>query len=76
MDWQGMLKLSFILFLPVANPEIALHIGKAALYDNTSPTWETFSPGTSIVNVMCCLNLLLSQLRNYSKWEIKITELV
>ena len=27
----------YILFLPVANPEI-LHIGNTALYDNTSPT--------------------------------------
>ena len=27
-----------LLFLPVANPEIPLHIGKAGLYDNTSPT--------------------------------------
>ena len=68
----------FIPFLPVANPEIPLHIGKATLYDNTSPTWEIFSLEISvkIMNVMCCLNLLLLKLRNYSKWEIKIAELV
>ena len=44
-------------------------IGKAALYDNTSPTLEIFSPNISvkIVNVMCCLDLLFLQLRNYSK---------
>ena len=49
-----------ILFLPVANPEILLYIGKTALYDNTSPTWEIFAPGISvkIVKVMCCSNLL------------------
>ena len=78
MDWQGMLKLCFILFLPVANPEILLHIGKTALYDNTSQTWEMFSPESSvkIVKVMCCFNLLFLQLRNYSKWEIKMTELM
>ena len=28
----------FIPFLPVANPDIPLHIGKTTLYDNTSPT--------------------------------------
>ena len=33
-----MLKLYFILSLPVAFPEIPLHIGMEALYDNTSPT--------------------------------------
>ena len=44
MDWQGVLALCFILFLPVANPEILLHMGKTALYDNTSPTWQIFSP--------------------------------
>ena len=76
MDWQRMLKLCFILFLQVANPEIPLHVGKAALYDNTSLTWEISSPEISIVNVMCCLNLLFWQLRNYSKCEIKIAELV
>ena len=38
MDWQGMLELCFILFLAVANLEISQHIGKTALYDNTSPT--------------------------------------
>ena len=40
--------------MPVANPEIQLHIVKAALYDNTSPIWEIFSPEISvkIVNVM------------------------
>ena len=78
MDWQGMFKLCFILFLPEANPEILLHIGKTVLYDNSSPTWENFSPEVSvkIVEVMCCSNLLFLQLRNYSKWEIKITELV
>ena len=61
MNWQGMLKLCFILFLPVANPEIPLHIGNEALYENTSPTWEIFSQEISvkIVNVMCCLNPLL-----------------
>ena len=32
-----MLKLCFILFLPVANLEFPLDIGKAATYDNTSP---------------------------------------
>ena len=44
MDWQGMLKLCFIVFLPVANPEILMHIGKTALYDNTAPSFEIFSP--------------------------------
>ena len=48
MDWQVMLKLFFIIFLPVANPEIPLHIGKIALYDNTSPTSEIFSPEVSV----------------------------
>ena len=68
----------FILFLPLANPEIQMHIGKTALYDNTSPTWEIFSPEISvkIANVLCCLNLLFLQLRNYSKWEIKMAELI
>ena len=63
MDWQGMLKLCLLLFLPVANPEIQMHIRKTALYDNT------FSPEISvkIVNVMCHLNLLFLELRNYSK---------
>ena len=67
----------FILILPVANPEI-LHTGKTALYDNTSPTWEIFSPGISvkIANVMGFLNLLFLQLKNYSKLEMKITKLV
>ena len=37
MDLQGMFKLCFLQFLPVANPEIPLHIGKTTLYDNTSP---------------------------------------
>ena len=78
MDWQGMLKLYFILFLPLASTETPLYIEKAALYDNTSPKWEIFSPEISmkILNVMCCLNLLFLQLRYYSKWEIKIAELV
>ena len=35
MDWQGMVKLCFILFLPVADPEIPLHTGKTALCDST-----------------------------------------
>ena len=63
-----MLKLLYILFSPVANPEI-LHIGTTALNDNTSPKAEIFSTEISvkITNVMCCLNLLFLQLRNYSK---------
>ena len=68
MDWQVMLKL-FILFLPMANPEI-LHIGKTALYDNTSPTWEIFSPEISvkIANVMTGwpLNLEFREIREKS----------
>ena len=77
MDWLGMLKLLYILFLPVANPEI-LHIETAALNDNTSPKGEIFSPKISvnITNVISCLNLLFLQLKNYSKWEMKIIELV
>ena len=69
MDWQEMLKLCFILFLPVANPEIPLRIWKKTFYDNTSPIWEIFSPATSvkIVKVMCCLNLLFLQLKNYKR---------
>ena len=76
MDWQECWNC-FILFLPVANPEI-LHIEKTSPYDNTSPTWEIFSPEISvkIANVMNFLNLLFLQLRNYRKWEMKITELV
>ena len=63
-----MLKLLYILFLPVANPEI-LHIGTTALHDNTSPKGDIFSPEilVKITNVMCCLDLLFLQLRNYSK---------
>ena len=49
-----------LLFLPVANPEIPLHIGKAGLYDNTSPTWEIFSPAISkmscVVWIFCFCN--------------------
>ena len=73
--WQGMLKLCFILSLPVAFPEIPLHIGMEALYDNTSPTWEIFLSEISvkIVNVMCCFNLLFLQLRNYSKSVAEIS---
>ena len=62
MDWQGMLKLCFILFLPVVNPEILLHVGNTSLCDNTSPTWEIFSPEISvkIVKVTCCFNVVFA----------------
>ena len=61
MDWQGMLQLCFILFLPVVNPEILLHIGNTSLCDNASPT-EIFSPEISvkIVKVMCCFNVVFA----------------
>ena len=35
MDWQGMLKLCFILFLRAADSQIPLHIGNIDHYDNT-----------------------------------------
>ena len=62
MDWQRILKLGFILFLPVANPEFLLHIGKTALYDNTALTWEVFLAEISVkvVKVMCCFNFFFS----------------
>ena len=64
-----MLKLFFILFLPVGNPKILQHTGKTALYVDASTTWEIFLPEISvkIVIVMCCFNLLFLQLRNYSR---------
>ena len=76
MDWQRILKLGFILFLPVANPEFLLHIGKTALYDNTALTWEVFLAEISVkvVKVMCCFNFFFFQWRNYSKWKTKISQ--
>ena len=61
------------------NVETALYFihCKAALYDNTSPTWDIFSLECSvkIVNVMCCWIILAKKVKSWSRSETLLKQI-